>query len=54
MSNLQSKSLRTKFYFYHGGALAEPGGPGRLTFALRHQDHTNHMLGTLDFTVLKH
>ena len=39
MFNLQSKSLRTIFYFYQGCALAEPGGPWRLTFALRQQEH---------------
>ena len=39
MFNLQSKSLRTIFYFYQGCALAEPGGPWRLTFALREQEH---------------
>ena len=36
-------------------ALAEPGGPWRLTFALeRLENHTNHMLGTLNFTGSKH
>ena len=39
MFNLQSKSLRTIFYFYQGCALAEPGGPWHLTFALRQQEH---------------
>ena len=39
-----------------GCALAEPSGPWRLTFALwatrkSYFLHTNHMLGTLDFTV---
>ena len=42
-----------------GCALAEPSGPWRLTFALGRLEnliffHTNHMLGTLDFTVLQH
>ena len=42
-----------------GCALAEPGGPWRLTFALGRLKksqifHTNHMLGTLDFTVSEH
>ena len=41
---------------FQGCALAEPGGPWRLTFALGRLDtnHTNHMLGTLDFTVSEH
>ena len=39
-----------------GCALAEPSGAWRLTFALGRLEnliffHTNHMLGTLDFTV---
>ena len=46
-----------------GCALAEPSGPWRmawrLTFALGRLEkpqifHTNHMLGTLDFTVSEH
>ena len=43
MFNLQSKSLRTIFYFYQGCALAEPGGPWRLTFALRQQGHLSFL-----------
>ena len=42
-----------------GCALAEPGGPWCLNFALGQLEnlrflHTNHMLGTLDFTVSEH
>ena len=42
-----------------GCALAEPGGPWRLTLCPRPTGkpqifHTNHMLGTLDFTVSEH
>ena len=44
MFNLQSKSLRTIFYFYQGCALAEPGGPWRLTFSLRQQEHLSFFI----------
>ena len=42
-----------------GYALAEPSGPWRLTLCPRPTRksqifHTNHMLGTLDFTVSEH
>ena len=45
-------------YCVQGCALAEPSGPWWLTFALGRLEnfffHTNHMLGTLDFTVSEH
>ena len=45
-------------YCVQGCALAEAGGRWRPTFALGTKKsyffHTNHMLGTLDFTGLEH
>ena len=51
--------MSSSFLNVQGCALAEPGGPWRLTFALGRLEnlrffHTNHMLGTLDFTVSEH
>ena len=60
------KKIKNKLWYFgykvppydQGCALAEPGGPWRLTFALGRLEnqifHTNHMLGTLDFTGYEH
>ena len=58
--HLNAASIQAKDWkFKQGCALAAPGDLWRLTFALRRLKksslfHTNHVLGTLDFTVSEH